>query len=96
MGRLEGRAALITGAARGIGLAIAAAFVAEGACVALADPDAAAAAASAREIGGVPLNGDVSDPTAAELLVAGAIETMGGLHGLANEPASGAAARRSR
>jgi D-sorbitol dehydrogenase (acceptor) len=42
MGRLEGRAALITGAARGIGLAIAAAFVAEGACVALADPDAAA------------------------------------------------------
>jgi 3-oxoacyl-[acyl-carrier protein] reductase len=37
--KLEGRAALVTGAARGIGLAIASRFVAEGARVALVDVD---------------------------------------------------------
>ena len=45
--RLEGRAAIVTGAASGIGAAIAAAFVAEGARVLVADRDAAAARATA-------------------------------------------------
>ena len=39
MNRLDGRCALITGAARGIGLAFAQAYVAEGARVAIADID---------------------------------------------------------
>lgn len=37
MGRLDGKSALVSGAARGIGFAVARAFVAEGACVVLSD-----------------------------------------------------------
>lgn len=51
MNRLQGKRALVTGAARGIGLAFAKAYVAEGASVVLLDIDAEAAARAAAEIG---------------------------------------------
>ena len=50
MKRLEGRSALVTGAARGIGLEIALAFAAEGASVAVADLSAEESAAAAADI----------------------------------------------
>ena len=50
--RLEGKTAIITGAARGIGRAIAERYAREGAQVAIADINAAAAAEAADAIGG--------------------------------------------
>ena len=64
MGRLAGRVALITGAARGIGFAISSRFVAEGARVAVADLDGDQASRAAQRLGasaiGVAL--DVTQP----------------------------------
>jgi len=51
MGRLESKICVVTGAARGIGQAIAARFVAEGGTVILTDIDAGAGVESAQKIG---------------------------------------------
>ena len=51
MMRLQGKSALITGAARGIGRGFAEAYAREGASVAIADINLEAARATASEIG---------------------------------------------
>ena len=51
MGRLDQKVALVTGAAKGLGAAIAAAFVSEGARVVLCDVDSAAGEAVAAGFG---------------------------------------------
>ncbi len=61
MGRLEGRIALVTGAARGIGAAIARRFTGEGAKVIVNDLDLASAEKTALELGGDAIAADVSD-----------------------------------
>jgi len=62
LSRLEGKTALITGAARGLGAQIARRFTEAGARVIINDMNAAPAAATARELGGEALACDVSDP----------------------------------
>lgn len=73
MGRFEGKAALVTGAAGGIGAAVAAALRAEGAHVAVADRNTTAVAAEAH------LPGDLRDPAYADALPAAAAAALGRL-----------------
>ena len=65
-GLLEGRTALVTGAARGIGLAVARAYAGQGARVVLADLDETATRDAAREIGAEAIALDVTDEAATE------------------------------
>jgi NAD(P)-dependent dehydrogenase (short-subunit alcohol dehydrogenase family) len=74
--RLEGKTALVTGAASGIGRAVATRFVAEGATVHFADLnyDGAATAAQQAGTGGRPLGLDVADETSVRAAFAEAAE----------------------
>lgn len=74
---VEGIAAVVTGAASGLGAATARALAAAGARVALLDLNAEAAAATAREIGGLALACDVADAASAEAAVARAAAEHG-------------------
>ncbi len=89
MGRLDGKVALITGAAGGIGRVAAELFAAEGARVVIADvveDDGKSAVDAIRDAGGEAafVRADVSDPVQAEAMVGFALDTFGGLHVLYN------------
>jgi 3-hydroxybutyrate dehydrogenase len=79
--RLDGRSALVTGAASGIGAAIARACAGAGARVCVADIDGAGAERAARDIGpgAIALQMDVSDESSVERGVAEAAERLGGV-----------------
>jgi 3-oxoacyl-[acyl-carrier protein] reductase len=78
---LEGRAAIVTGASRGIGRHVALQLVAEGCRVLLVGRDREALAAVQAEAGGqtAPLACDVIDPSSAELMVAECRRLLGRL-----------------
>jgi NAD(P)-dependent dehydrogenase (short-subunit alcohol dehydrogenase family) len=87
--RLSGKTALITGAARGIGLEFARAYVAEGATVALADINGEAVHAASAKLGpkAHAIQMDVSAQASIEAGFAQAIEKMGHLDILINNAA---------
>ncbi len=88
-GRLEGKSAIITGAARGIGKAFAEAYVREGARVAIADIDLERARATAAEIGpaAYAVRLDVTDQASIDAAVKAVEETAGGIDILINNAA---------
>ena len=87
--RLKGRVAVVTGAGRGLGEAIARRFADEGAAVLINDMDPATAADTVAQIeqrGGraAALVGSVTDEALVQALMARAVETFGGLDILVN------------
>ena len=86
VGRFEGKAALVTGAASGIGRAVAERLAREGARVACLDRDAAGARAAAAGLshGALALACDVADAAAVERSVREALAAFGGLDVLCN------------
>lgn len=87
--RLNGKTALITGAARGIGLEFARAYIAEGARVALADINAEAVARAAAELGpqAIGIQMDVTQQASIDAGFASAVTQMGHLDILVNNAA---------
>lgn len=90
MRRLDGKAAIVTGAARGIGAAIARRFAQEGAALALADLDGPGAERAAAEIAAdtgartVAVTCDVADAEAVSAMHAAARDALGPIDVLVN------------
>jgi NAD(P)-dependent dehydrogenase (short-subunit alcohol dehydrogenase family) len=86
-GRLEGKVALITGAAAGLGRVAAERFASEGAHLVIADVvDGSDAVAAIEEAGGkaIAVSCDVTDEDQVRAAVAAAVDTFGALHVLYN------------
>ena len=87
--RLEGKSALITGAARGIGRAFAEAYIREGARVAIGDINLAAAGETAKQLGGSAsaVHLDVTDQASIDQAVRVVEQQAGGIDILVNNAA---------
>ncbi len=87
--RMEGRVALITGAGRGIGLAIARALASVGCAVAIQDIELDIASAEVERLradgaSAIALGGDLSELTLVGRAIRETAEALGGLHVLVN------------
>ncbi|MCC7167670.1 MAG: SDR family NAD(P)-dependent oxidoreductase [Rhodospirillales bacterium] len=74
---IAGQTAIVTGAAQGLGAAVAALLAEEGAMVALIDRNAEALASQAKAIGGFAQCCDVADPTGAADAIAAIVRQLG-------------------
>ena len=91
---LRGRTAIVCGASAGMGLAIAEAFVEEGANVAMFARRRDVLEREAERLGALPVRGDVTTPRDLERLVEKTVEAFGGINVLINNsggPPRGAA-----
>ena len=79
MKRLQDRIAIVTGAGRGLGRAIAEGFAAQGALVAVNDIRAEAAHEAAAALGGIAVPGDVTDEAQVQKMVADTVAHYGKL-----------------
>ena len=90
MGRFDGRVAVITGAARGIGFGTAIRFAEEGASVAILDLEDAAASEAAAKLpvaGGakaIGVGANVSDAASVDAAIERVVTDLGGIHILVN------------
>src|SRR3954465_15243335 len=82
--RLEGKAALVTGGASGIGAATSRRLVAEGARVAVADVNLDGAREVAGELDGAAVEMDVADTGSVRAGLAAAAEAVGPIDGVVN------------
>ncbi|WP_373502825.1 SDR family NAD(P)-dependent oxidoreductase [Aestuariivirga sp.] len=82
--KLKDRIAIVTGAARGIGLAIAERYIAEGATVVISDILDEAGAESAKAIGATYVHCDVSKLADVNALVEGVVQKFGAVDLLVN------------
>jgi NAD(P)-dependent dehydrogenase (short-subunit alcohol dehydrogenase family) len=85
--RFDGKVAVVTGAAQGIGEAYARALAAEGASVVVADIDAEGGQKVAADIGGLFVPTDVSSHESAAAMVEQAVAAYGGIDLLVNNAA---------
>jgi 3-oxoacyl-[acyl-carrier protein] reductase len=76
---LAGQRALVCGASRGIGAAVATVLAAEGASVALAARDSPALREHAAQLGGVAVPADLSTSAGGQQAIGGAADALGGL-----------------
>jgi NAD(P)-dependent dehydrogenase (short-subunit alcohol dehydrogenase family) len=87
MGKLEGRVAIVTGGAQGIGRAVVDKLAEEGAGVVVADIDGEKAEAAAAAVSGLAIEADISDPAQVAALVDTTVEKCGKLDVLVNNAA---------
>jgi NAD(P)-dependent dehydrogenase (short-subunit alcohol dehydrogenase family) len=93
MTSIQGRVAVVTGGASGIGRGIAERLLAEGATVVIADVERGALEATAAEIGATGIRVDVSDPESVEALAAEVVDRFGSVGIVVNNAGVGPLAR---